>query len=134
MGLFNLESEPNPILNSSSNPGGPPPPPTAPGMPGADGLPTLPTWKPKEATKNIHFEQIQKNKLKETIFIKKGITAGTAKLQLELDELQSLFTNKKPKAEEAPKGKAKDEKPQIKQTHSGHWRWRRWWCSSRRTS
>ena len=91
------------------------PVPLGPGSIGNDGLPVLPSWKPTESTKNFYFDQINKSKVKDTIFIKFGITQDIAKIQLDFDSIQMLFSNSKMVA--GPSGtsseKKEEEKPKI---------------------
>ncbi|KAL0481733.1 hypothetical protein AKO1_010407 [Acrasis kona] len=78
--------------------GGPPPPPgmMGPGMM-AGGLPALPAIKPKEATRNFHFESIMKKDLNNSIFISGGVAAQSQAIAktLNLGELELMFTTKK---------------------------------------
>jgi hypothetical protein len=76
--------------------GGPPPPPGMMGM-GMGALPALPQVKPKDATRNFHFEAIQKKDLTSSIFISGKIVQTTHDIvkSLDLVALENMFTTKK---------------------------------------
>ncbi|KAG2392934.1 hypothetical protein C9374_009511 [Naegleria lovaniensis] len=103
--------------------GVPMPPGFVPGVPGvpmmgrgkpAEVLPTLPSKAPKETTRQVHFDAINKNNLSKTIFMKKNIAQETNDIieLFDLDDITSAFsTQKKDTGEKAePKEKKKEVK------------------------
>ncbi|KAF0984008.1 hypothetical protein FDP41_007923 [Naegleria fowleri] len=106
--------------------GGVPPPPGMTGVPmppgvrggiggGASALPTLPDKAPKEATRNVHFDQINKTTLNNTVFMTKGIASKTNKIieEIDLDQLTSCFSTKK-KEDPGKDAKPSDKKKEVK--------------------
>lgn len=95
--------------------GGPPPPPGMGGGMMAGGLPTLPTSKPKEPTRNFHFESIMKKDLNASIFISGGIAAKSHSIikTLDLTHLEQLFTTKKNEPKVDPNAAPKAEKKEL---------------------
>jgi hypothetical protein len=82
--------------------GGPPPPPPMgggmrgpPAMGSTMNLPKLPTYNPKTDLRNFHIETIAKNKINNTIFVKKKITEATNNIELNTTEIEELFAVKK---------------------------------------
>eukprot|EP01080_Neovahlkampfia_damariscottae_P011698 gene11698-4932_t len=89
--------------------GGPPGPPGPPG-PGGMGknrlqnpnmpwLPNVPTEKPKNAVRAFHFMQMEKRQMKDSIFVKKGITKDSENIlkTLDLGALEETFAAKEKK-------------------------------------
>nr|CAG4716971.1 unnamed protein product [Naegleria fowleri] len=105
--------------------GVPMPPGFVPGVPGvpmmgrgkpADMLPSLPSKAPKETTRQVHFDAINKNNLSKTIFIKKNIAQETNEIieMFDLDDITSAFSTQKKdtgdKSDQLPKEKKKEVK------------------------
>jgi len=87
--------------------GGPPPPPMMGGPPPPPAAPALPKIKaraPKKPTRNFYGEVLPKLKVAQTAWIKEGIIDKMNNVQLDEDELESMFTN------EAPPDSGKSEK------------------------
>jgi hypothetical protein len=89
---------PPPGMGPPPPPGMGPPGPPMMGMPmmGAN-LPPLPQKAPKGPTRQIHFDPINKTKLKNTIFITANIAKSTNEIieKLDLEEVENMFTTKK---------------------------------------
>ncbi|KAL9647809.1 hypothetical protein ABK040_015295 [Willaertia magna] len=77
-----------------------------------DGLPTLPDKAPKESTRNVHFDQIQKTTIKNTIFVTKGVAEKTNKIisDIDLDALTLSFSTKKKETTETQPKPTKEKK------------------------
>ncbi|KAG2393390.1 hypothetical protein C9374_006921 [Naegleria lovaniensis] len=95
--------------------GVPMPPGVRGGMGSASALPTLPDKAPKEATRNVHFDQINKTTLNNTVFMTKGIASKTNKIieEIDLDQLTSCFSTKK-KEDPGKDAKTSDKKKEVK--------------------
>jgi hypothetical protein len=110
---------PPPGMGPPPPPGmGPPPPPGmgAPGMGMMPVLPQLPQAKPKGPVRNIHFDQIAKKDINNSIFIKNKIVEKTSEFikNIDLEELEKLFSTKKvEKASNNANEKQKAEKRQV---------------------
>jgi hypothetical protein len=76
------------IKNENSNSDGPPPPPN---LDGNDKLPNLPKREPKKPTKNFYCDVITKTKIKNTIWIKAGITEKTNDIKIDFSSLENFF-------------------------------------------
>eukprot|EP01080_Neovahlkampfia_damariscottae_P000634 gene634-8137_t len=84
-----------PMMSSG---GGPPAPPGIGGPPifgmnTKNNLPSISKKKSRIPTKRINLENIKKNKVKESIFVKKGICENTIQCKINEEEIEELFSN-----------------------------------------
>jgi diaphanous 1 len=122
---------PPPMMGSDGPPppppmnGGPPPPPMMGGGPPPPGppmmgmvkgpvLPSLPSiGTPSKQMKNFHCDTIAKNKVADTIWVKGGIIDEIKDIQIDVSEIEDLFSNEATKREttdsaEEPKKQKKE--------------------------
>lgn len=79
---------PPPVLGGFGGFGSPP-------LQKSKSLPDLPSFKPNVETKPVHLNIINSNNVQNTIWIKEKIAEKTGNVQLNFEELESLFENKK---------------------------------------
>ncbi|KAL9656216.1 hypothetical protein ABK040_007833 [Willaertia magna] len=80
------------------------------------GVPVLPTAVPKETTRNVHFDQINKNNVAKTIFVKKNIAQDTNTIikDIDLDDLTAAFSTQKKDTGEKVEAPPKEKKKEVK--------------------